>query len=103
MSFEKDITEIKVLAEKDIFHPATPGDVNDRPVHKMKMAFEANKAEYLKNPYNCPFCKSPLPANEDHLVGEAPHYFQDILCKNCGGHWFEYYVLVNIDIPEEDE
>ena len=71
MSFEKDITEIKGLVEKDIFTPGKPMDIEGRPEDAKRKLFFANKAEYLKNPYDCPFCKKPIGKTQ---VGEIhPH------------------------------
>jgi transcription elongation factor Elf1 len=54
---------------------------------------EKQKADYLKNPYHCPYC------NSDQIValefnGESLR--QTVECQDCGREWTEVFTLTDV-------
>ena len=59
----------------------------------------AQRAAYLRNPLNCPFCGS----RDIHSGAITPNLhdiYQSVLCSRCNQQWTEVYVLTDIDREE---
>jgi transposase-like protein len=60
---------------------------------------EKQKADYLKSPNRCPYCKS------DKIVGQefkTESFMQTIECPDCGKQWTDVYTLTDVE-PIEDK
>jgi len=54
----------------------------------------AQKAEYLNDPFHCPYCKS------DRIYAlefKTDSFTQSVGCPDCGCEWTETYTLTDIE------
>ena len=55
---------------------------------------EKQKADYLKNPYRCPYC------NSDRIVAlefSTESFSQPVECLDCQKQWMDSYTLTDVE------
>lgn len=95
MSIYLDVQALKNLFEENIFKPATPDQLSNRPGVKRHKQFEASKAKYLKTPYFCPYCHSK-DLSGDSYNAEGNTIDQIVTCGGCGEQWQDVFTLNNV-------